>query len=53
MKRFVTQFERMVEYDDSQLPVADVIGKPIGMLTSAAIMRALNNFATTTGGLPV
>lgn len=44
---------RMVEYDYSQLPVVAAGGKPIGMLTSDAIVRALNNFGATTDALRV
>ena len=34
----------MSEYDYSQLPVVDSKNKPLGIVTSDSILRALNNF---------
>jgi len=45
--------KRMVEHNFSQLPVIDADNKPIGMITSDSIVRALNNFGCTPDGLHV
>ena len=36
--------ELMIENDFSQLPVVDENDKPLGIVTSDSILRALNNF---------
>ena len=36
--------ELMIEHDFSQLPVVDESRKPLGIVTSDSILRALNNF---------
>ncbi|MCI0644211.1 MAG: DUF4268 domain-containing protein [Chloroflexi bacterium] len=35
---------KMIEHDFSQLPVVDDDNRPVGMITSESILRALNNF---------
>ena len=36
--------DRMIQYDYSQLPVVDAHRRPIGMVSSDAILRALSHF---------
>ncbi len=43
----------MIAYDYSQLPVVDGESRPIGIVTSDSIIRALNNFGVTLDGLRV
>lgn len=45
--------ELMIEHDFSQLPVVDESRKPIGIVTSDSILRALNNFGLPLAGLRV
>ncbi|MCC6607149.1 MAG: DUF4268 domain-containing protein [Anaerolineae bacterium] len=35
---------RMIEHDYSQLPVVDEVSRPLGLITSESILRALSNF---------
>ena len=48
-----TALELMIEYDFSQLPVISPDNKPIGMVTSDSILRALHNFGISTEKLRV
>jgi CBS domain-containing protein len=43
----------MIEHDYSQLPVVDDDDKPIGLITSDNVLRALNNFEVTVRDLRV
>jgi len=43
----------MIEYDFSQLPVVDESKKPLGIITSDSILRALNNFGVPLAELQV
>src|SRR5690349_10497095 len=43
----------MVEHDYSQLPVINIDDKPVGMVTSDSILRALRSFDVTTSALKV
>ena len=43
----------MIKHDYSQLPIIDVNEKPIGLVTSDSIVRALHNFGVTTENLCV
>ena len=45
--------KRMVEHSFSQLPVVDHDGKPVGMLTSDSILRALNHFGAKPDALRI
>lgn len=44
---------RMLEHGYSQLPVVDADGKPIAMITSDSVVRALNNLRVKTSDLRV
>lgn len=46
-------FERMLEYDFSQLPVVDANRHPYGLVTSESILRAVNYFSVTPDKLSV
>lgn len=35
---------RMIEHDFSQLPIVDERNRPVGIITTESILRALNNF---------
>jgi CBS domain-containing protein len=41
----------MIEHDYSQLPVVDEANKPVGLVTSDSILRALHHFGVTTDKL--
>jgi len=43
----------MIEHAYSQLPVVDSSGRPLGMITSESILRALSNFGVTIDALNV
>ena len=43
----------MVEYDYSQIPVVDDNGRPLGMVTSDSILRALRYFGVSLDALRV
>ena len=43
----------MIEHDYSQLPVVDESERPLGMVTSDSILRALSNFGVTIDALNV
>jgi CBS domain-containing protein len=45
--------EPMIAHDYSQLPVVDSDSRPVGIVTSDSIVRALNNFGVTLDGLRV
>ncbi len=45
--------EVMIENDYSQLPVVDQAGRPLGMITSDSIIRALSHFGVTIDKLRV
>src|SRR5579859_84205 len=48
-----TALEQMIEYDYSQLPIVTADNKPLGMITSDSILRALNHFGITLAKLRV
>jgi CBS domain-containing protein len=45
--------DKMIEHDYSQLPVVDKDGKPLGMVTTDSILRALERFQTPIDALKV
>lgn len=45
--------KRMIEHDYSQLPVVDSEKKPIGIITSDSILKALNNYGVALDGLRI
>ena len=45
--------ELMIEHDYSQLPVIGPDDRPVGMVTSDSILRALNHFAVSPEALKV
>ncbi len=45
--------EKMLEGDFSQLPVVDATGKPVALVTSDSILRAIRNFGVTPAKLRV
>ena len=48
-----TALDLMTEHDFTQLPVVDDDGKPLGMVTSDSLLRALQTFAVTTSALGI
>lgn len=48
-----TALELMIEYDFSQLPVITADNRPLGMVTSDSILRALHHFGVSTDKLRV
>ncbi len=46
----VTASKRLIEHDFSQLPVVNSDNKPVGIITSDLILKALNNYGTSLKG---